>query len=165
MLFRCPFWLLKASVFVLLLTIILVFLSSGTTVLSQGEEGGLAQYIVRGVTDKFQRTEIAGTGAAIDAMGDDWVEISAIPKEVAAIRSLGYQVELTPPPVRIQEFPPADSDYHDYAEMIVEINQAAADHPNIVDLFPSGRATRGETCGPPRSAITRWWMSRSPRSS
>jgi hypothetical protein len=132
----------KTPILVPLLAI-LVCLLSATAVLSQGGEGDVGRYIVHGVTDKFQRTEIAGTGAAIDAMGDDWIEISAIPEEAAAIRSLGYQVEPIPPPQGIQDFPDEDSDYHDYAEMVAEINQAATDHPNIVDLFSFGQSHEG----------------------
>jgi hypothetical protein len=83
----------------------LVCLLSATAVLSQGGEGDLGRYIVHGVTDKFQRTEIAGTGVAIDAIGSDWVEISAVSEEIAAVEALGYQVEPIRPPARIQEFP------------------------------------------------------------
>ena len=108
MFLRCSSRLPKTPILVLLLAIV-VFLLSTTAALSQGETGDLGRYIVHGVSDKFQRTEIAGTGAAIDAMGDDWVVISAIPEEVAAIRSLGYQVEPMPPPVHIQDFPAEDS--------------------------------------------------------
>jgi carboxypeptidase T len=143
MLLRCSSKLPKTFILVLLLAI-MVFLLSATVVLSQGEAGDIGRYVVHGVSDKFQRTEIAGTGAAIDAMGDDWVVISAIPEEVAAIRSLGYQVEPMPPPVHIQEFPAQDSGYHNYAEMVAEINQAAADHSNIVDdPFSIGQSHEG----------------------
>jgi hypothetical protein len=71
----------------------LVCLLSATAVLSQGGEGDLGRYIVHGVTDNFRRTEIAGTGVAIDAIGSDWVEISAVSEEIAAVEALGYQVE------------------------------------------------------------------------
>jgi hypothetical protein len=98
---------------------------------------------VYGVYDKFQRAEIARTGAAIDSVGSDWVEISAIPAEIAVIEALGYQLEPLPPPLQVQEFPPEDSDYHDYAEMVAEVNPAIADHSNIVDLFSLGQSYEG----------------------
>jgi hypothetical protein len=104
----------------------------------QAEADVVPQYKVYGVSDRYQRTEIAGTGAAIDAVGSDWVEISAIPREISAIEALGYKVEPLPPPVKILEFPPRDSDYHDFEEMEVEITQAAADHSNVVSLFSLG---------------------------
>jgi hypothetical protein len=109
----------------------------------QVEIDNIQQYVVRGVFDKFQRTEIARTGAVIDAMDSDWVEISAIPAEAAAIRALGYELALISPPVQTQDFPPEDSDYHDYAEMMAELNQAIADHPDIINLFSIGQSYEG----------------------
>jgi hypothetical protein len=129
---------------ILILTLaVLASLLSATAVLSQGGEGDPGRYIVRGVTDKYQRSEIAGTGAAIDAMGDDWIEISATPEEVAAITALGYQVEPLPPPPGVQDFPAEDSGYHDYDEMVAVIDQAAADHPTIVNKFSMGQSDEG----------------------
>ena len=127
---------------VVLLTTVL-FILSEMTALSQGTDEGWQQYIVYDVYNRYQRTEIAGTGAAIDAVGNDWVEVSAIPEEVAAIEALGYSVEPLYPPIQDQAFPPDDSDYHDYAEMVAEINQAAADHPNLVDVFSIGQSYEG----------------------
>jgi carboxypeptidase T len=119
-------------------------------VLSSGEASGekeefdyAPQYIVYGVYDKYQRADIARTGAAIDAAGDDWIEISAIPAEIAAIEALGYQVWPLTPPAHVLEFSPEDSDYHDYAEMVAEIGQAAAEHSNVVSLFSLGQSYEG----------------------
>src|SRR5919109_249760 len=42
-------------------------------------------------------------------------------------------------------FPPADSNYHDYAEMVAEIQQAEADHGAIFDLFSLGASYEGRT--------------------
>jgi hypothetical protein len=111
----------------------------------QAEPSGTHQYVVHGVFDKLQRTEIARTGAVVDAMGSGWVEISAIPAEAAAIRALGYELVLIAPPVQMQDFPPQDSGYHDYDEMMAEINQAIADHPGIIDLFSIGQSYEGRS--------------------
>ena len=44
-------------------------------------------------------------------------------------------------------FPPADSNYHDYAEMIAELNQVVADHPTIAQQADaSAPRTRAATC-------------------
>lgn len=45
----------------------------------------------------------------------------------------------------IQAFPPADSNYHDYAEMVAELQQAALDHPSIFSLFSLGVSYQGRT--------------------
>ena len=44
-----------------------------------------------------------------------------------------------PPPT----FPSKDSGYHNYAEMVAEINKAKADHPDIVDVFSIGKSYQG----------------------
>jgi carboxypeptidase T len=38
------------------------------------------------------------------------------------------------------DFPPYDSDYHSYIEMVEEIQAVEADHPDIVDVFSIGRS-------------------------
>jgi hypothetical protein len=38
---------------------------------------------------------------AIDAIGSDWVEISAVSEEIAAVEALGYQVEPIRPPAHV----------------------------------------------------------------
>ena len=41
------------------------------------------------------------------------------------------------------DFPPKDSGYHNYAEMVAEIKDAEADHPDIVDMFSIGKSYKG----------------------
>jgi carboxypeptidase T len=101
------------------------------------------QYIVRPVRDKYQRTEIARTGAAIDAVGSDWVLISANEIESDAVADLGYSVQPIFPSSGLLVFPDYDAEYHDYDEMVAEIVQAAADHLDTVELFSIGRSYEG----------------------
>ena len=46
-------------------------------------------------------------------------------------------------PAAAADFPAADSGYHNYAEMVAEINQAKADHPDIVDIISIGESYQG----------------------
>lgn len=41
------------------------------------------------------------------------------------------------------DFPPSDSKYHNYQEMVSEIKKAASDHPDIVKLFSIGNSYEG----------------------
>jgi carboxypeptidase T len=41
------------------------------------------------------------------------------------------------------DFPDSDSDYHNYPEMVDEIHQVEAAHPEIVDVFSIGASVRG----------------------
>ena len=43
------------------------------------------------------------------------------------------------------DFPSKDSGYHNYAEMVAEIQEAEADHPAIVDVFSIGKSYKGRT--------------------
>jgi len=52
-------------------------------------------------------------------------------------------VAIAPTAVVAADFPPADSGYHTYAEMVTEIKKAETDHPVIVDVFSIGRSYQG----------------------
>ena len=80
----------------------------------------------------------------IEAAGSDWVEIYATEGQVEVIKALGYEVEQVSFPESILAFPPEDADFHDYAEMVAKISQAATDHPDIIDLFSIGQSYEGQ---------------------
>ena len=114
---------------VILLVLVLMSASLPATVAGQpaessgapifmAESNDTAPYRVSKVSTKEDRTAIARTGAGIDEIGADYVIITATPQEVQQIRALGYTVEAV---VRPMDFPPADSAYHNYAEMSDEI--------------------------------------------
>ena len=46
-------------------------------------------------------------------------------------------------PAAAADFPAADSKYHNYAEMLAELNKAVADHPAIVQKFSIGKSYQG----------------------
>lgn len=97
-------------------------------------------YIVKPVTTKEERTAISQTGAAIDQIGDDFVLIYATKEEVKQIRQLGFLVQQH---FSTFDFPPADSDYHNYDEMVQKIDQAAQNYPNLVKKFSIGKSYEG----------------------
>ena len=76
---------------------------------------------------------MAAPGAAIDYSEHGVLNISATRTEAAAIRKLGFQLEAVPPTraaphdegVGTMDFPSADSGYHNYAEMIAEVNRSS----------------------------------------
>jgi hypothetical protein len=74
------------------------------------------------------------------------VLVEATPHELRAIQRHGLNTSApTPTEASILAFPPADSNYHDYAEMVAEIQQAEADHGAIFDLFSLGASYEGRT--------------------
>ncbi|HCU48427.1 MAG TPA: hypothetical protein DGG94_01090, partial [Micromonosporaceae bacterium] len=77
---------------------------------------------------------------------------SASRAEVKQILGLGFKVELVPAPaavgtqdVVINDFPPADSMYHNEAETNAELNQIVADHGSIAQKFNIGTSYEGRT--------------------
>jgi carboxypeptidase T len=108
--------------------------------LGQAETYDADLYRVGSVTTKEDRTAIAQTGADIEEIGEDYVTVRATPQEVKLIHALGYPVGGAMQPL---DFPPADSAYHNYAEMSAEILQVANAHPDIVSRFSIGQSYEG----------------------
>ncbi|WP_331772164.1 M14 family metallopeptidase [Embleya sp. NBC_00888] len=106
-----------------------------------------AEYSVVGVRTTQQRSAIAATGAAVNGVEDSRLSITATPEEVRRIRALGFTVNAEAPPApggRInRDFPPADSGYHNYAEMVTEIDKAVANHPTLITKQVIGRSYEG----------------------
>jgi hypothetical protein len=107
----------------------------------RADPGGAAgTYRVAGVRDKFQRSDIAGTGADIAAVGREFVIVRANPGNLAAIRALGYTPVPVPSP---DDFPGDDALYHNYDEMVADVSAEAAAHPDIVSMFSIGTSYEG----------------------
>ena len=103
-------------------------------------------YMVTNVRDVATRSAIVATGANIVEVGHDYVLVEADAKEIAALGQRGL-VALSAASATFQAmlFPDADSAYHDYAEMVAELQQAAHDHPAIFSLFSLGISYEGRT--------------------
>ena len=101
------------------------------------ESYDIAVYRVENVVSREDRTAIAQTGASIDEIGATYVIVSATPEEAGAIAKLGYAIQ---PTADLENFPPADEAYHNYAEMSDEILTVANAHPDIVSRFSIGQS-------------------------
>jgi len=103
-----------------------------------------AEYYVAGVDTTEIRNAVAATGAAINSFEHGALNITATPEEIRKIEALGLETELQQAPapgdLQTRDFPSADSNYHNYAEMTAEINQAIADHPTLVSKTVIGRS-------------------------
>lgn len=123
----------------------LLLLSLGPTVpaLKQGEER-TPVYVIDNVADAATRSAIASTGALIIEIGKDYVLVEATRQEKRAIEALGLSVSNLPETnAMILAFPAADSGYHDYAEMVADIQLVAANHPDIFSIFSIGTSYEG----------------------
>src|SRR5262249_8708683 len=98
------------------------------------------RYRVVGVRTREQRSAIVATGAAIEAVAPDHVIVTATPEQRRQMAALGFLLQPAQPPTH---FPPADAGYHNYDEMVAEIQATAPAHPSIVQLFSIGTSYEG----------------------
>src|SRR5688572_27856985 len=132
-------YMIKRKYWIHYLLLMVMIFAMSTSATAQSEDP-TAVYYIPDVFDMETRTVIASTGALILEVGHDYVLVEATPAEKKAIeKKLGITItaptELLAPALA---FPSADSAYHDYAEMVAEIQQAESDHGAIFDLFSMG---------------------------
>ncbi|MBM0225626.1 M14 family zinc carboxypeptidase [Micromonospora sp. ATA51] len=111
-------------------------------------EPAAAGYRVLGPRTLADRNAVARTGAAIDYSEHGVLHVTATGTEAAAITRLGFRLEKDAPPAPTGgagtlAFPPADSNYHDYAELTAVVNQVVADHPAIARKSSIGTSYEG----------------------
>jgi hypothetical protein len=107
---------------------------------------GTGTYKIEHVFDVRTRSAIAATGADVFEVGHDYVLVEATPAEARAIRRLGLAlVRFETPGEILKAFPAADSAYHDYGEMVAELQQVQSDHPALFSLFSLGLSYEGRT--------------------
>src|SRR5690349_19558303 len=99
-----------------------------------------AQYEIYDVRNQGQRNVIARTGVAIDSVEHAVVTVTATPAEVRALQRQGFTVQ---PVLRTFDFPPSDAPYHNYSELITEVNQVVAANPAIASKRTIGRTYEG----------------------
>ena len=95
--------------------------------------------VVLAAPDRDARTRLAQTGVAIDAIGPGTVTSVVDAAGLARLQRQG----LRPLAVTPLDFPPVDSAYHNYAEMMAAIEQAAAAYPDIVRVSTVGPSLEG----------------------
>jgi carboxypeptidase T len=95
--------------------------------------------VVIAAPDRDARTRLAQTGVAIDAIGPGTVTSVVDDAGLARLQRQG----LRPLAVTPLDFPPVDRAYHNYAEMVATIEQAAAAYPDIVRVSTVGHSVEG----------------------
>ncbi len=97
-------------------------------------------YRVDDVRTAKQRAAVARTGAAIVEVDHGSVTVTASLSDRRELRRAGFKVIST---ARTTAFPPADSNYHDYAEMATETQNVALTYPTVVSRFSVGTTYEG----------------------
>ncbi|GAA0458106.1 M14 family metallopeptidase [Streptomyces sp. NPDC046215] len=117
---------------------------------SGGEPPASTTYEVVGPRTATERTAVAATGAAIDAVRRGSVVVTADGAQAALIRRMGWTVRVLPgPPDRTRgerkphDFPSADAKYHNYKEAMAEIDAGVARYPAIMSKKVIGKSYEG----------------------
>ncbi|MFD4668329.1 M14 family metallopeptidase [Lentzea sp. NPDC058450] len=104
-------------------------------------------YQVSNVRTAEKRTKLAKSGAAIDSVEEHGiVVITATGREVRNLKAQGFEVTELPKRMEANaaigpfDFPAADSNYHNYAEMTTAINNAVAAYPNLISKQVIGKS-------------------------
>ena len=92
-------------------------------------------------TDKFQRSVIASTGAAIEIVKEDFVIAYGNDIELAKIKKLGWLQASSN--LAQEDFPAKDAEYHNYAELTDDLNALAKANPELVRLTSIAKTTEG----------------------
>jgi hypothetical protein len=99
------------------------------------------RFVVHGVYTREQRSQLVREGYDI---GEDYwadhVELYGSTKQARALALRGFRVV---PQEEPDDFPPGDENYHNYAEMIADMQAVAAAHPATVHLFSLGVSHEG----------------------
>jgi carboxypeptidase T len=134
---------------ILLTAMICLFTFIGT---QQAESTDYKYYWIKiEATDKFQRSLIANTGAVIEIVKDDYViaygseanlnEIKKIARVIAASdlameqRARGSSTAL--------DFPAADTQFHNFAELTTALQKLAKENPQILKISSIGKTVGG----------------------
>ncbi|MFF5258616.1 M14 family metallopeptidase [Actinomadura viridis] len=124
-----------------MLATLMLTVMPGTAEAVPEPDGQARQYVVTGPRTAEERSQIARTGAAIDAVRSSELDVSAIPSEVAAIRRLGFTVRAAKAPE--QGPTAAATSYHTFAEAMAKLDSTAATYPQIARKFVAGKSYQG----------------------
>ncbi len=149
-----PLFIRRLPVFIALISLFLSFIpamaesqpqlpESELQAAEQAQENHeVRTYLVGGMATKEDRTAVAQTGADIIEIGADYVIIRATGQEASKIAKLGYPIEEM---AQAEDFPSADAAYHNYAEMVAEVQAVTTAHPDMISTFGIGNSYEGRT--------------------
>jgi carboxypeptidase T len=106
-------------------------------------------FIVYGVSNKYQRTALVKAGYDIgERAWANHVELFGTASQAIALTASGYNVVPERIPAHTwsptpDDFPPGDSAYHNYAEMVADVQAFAAAHPTLAHIFSLGQSFEG----------------------
>jgi hypothetical protein len=103
-------------------------------------QASIKPFTVYGVSNKYERSDLVAQGFDIgERAWANHVVLYGTTGDALRVTALGYRVQPQTP----DDFPPADSKYHNYAEMVADVQQFAAAHPTLAHVFSLGNSYEG----------------------
>jgi len=93
--------------------------------------------------NKEDRTKIANTGAAIEVIEDDYVVVLGKESEKKQFEKMGLLLQSFTYDFNIMDFPKEDEQFHNYAELLTELQTLAKENPGIVKYEVIGKSLEG----------------------
>lgn len=122
------------------IAIVLSLVSYGSFAQSENQD----RYVFKiKAKDKYERSAIADLGLAIDRVGSDYVMSSGTLEQKNALSAKGLLLDEFSLLESAKTFPREDSEFHDYDEMLVAINELANRAPDIVHKEEIGQSLEG----------------------
>ena len=91
-------------------------------------------------TDSRTRTDINASGAQVLGAKDGVATVEATAAQAEQLRAQGFELRQKATP---RDFPPGDEAYHNYDEMVAELDAIVADHPDIAAKSSLGESFEG----------------------
>ncbi|MGW0890157.1 M14 family metallopeptidase [Saccharopolyspora sp. NPDC002578] len=91
-------------------------------------------------TDSRIRTDINASGAQVLGAKDGVATVEATTAQAEELRSNGLTLQAQASP---RDFPPGDEAYHNYDEMVAELDKITADHPDLAAKSSLGKSFEG----------------------
>jgi len=125
-----------------LLALALWLVPAGVAAPGRATGPSIKRFVVHGVYTREQRSLLVREGYDIgEAYWADRVELYGTDKQAQMLSLRGFRVFPSEEP---DDFPPEDSNYHNYAEMVAELQTLAATYPATVHLFSLGTSYEGQ---------------------
>jgi hypothetical protein len=103
--------------------------------------GSIKRYVLYGVYTREQRSMLVAEGYDIgEAAWPDHVELFANKWQARGLALRGLRVV---GPKEIDDFPPEDSNYHNYQEMVASLQGLASQYPQFIRIFSLGQSYEG----------------------
>ncbi len=94
-------------------------------------------------TNKFQRSKIANTGAVIENIGSDYVIAFGTDAELKAVKKTGLLLQNFVYDFHTMDFPGRDANFHNYAELLKDMQDLALSSPELVAYEVIGKSLEG----------------------